>query len=83
MTTQPNDPPEYDIPQPGEKDSLDLIFQAIENMTVRLTYEAMLHLEMYPDFLFANDLGARIANARHGIQALEDQFWPRVGQVCE
>jgi len=75
--------PDYDIPQPGERDSLDLIFQTIENMTVRLAYEAMLHLEMYPDYGFANDLGKRISDARAGFQALEDQFWPRVGEVCE
>jgi len=69
--------------KPGDSGSLDELFQTLENLLVRLTYEAFLHLEAYPDYQWANDLGAKISHVRAGFDNLLTDFWQRVGEVCD
>ena len=75
--------PEPTLMQPGESGSLDELFRTLENLLVRLTYQAFLHLDAYPDHMFADDLGAKISHVPGGFDNLLTDFWQRVGEVCD
>lgn len=63
--------PSYITPQPGEVDSLDRIFDALDSAIDALSTETNLHLEMFGDPEAACQLLLRTRDTRKRLQELE------------